>query len=137
MTNMLQTANFSNGVLPVHGRHHFDLEYLSQILMRQNEKFGILYTKHFYGFEKEGSCSAYRDASSISGHYFNFRYPIRQDMIDLTLRKMLNRPIWNEAVLALIPKNEIELELEELEKVKEQARVDAMDTKERRKYERA
>ena len=62
MTKMLATANFANAVLPVHGRHHFDLESLSQILMRQNEKFNMLYTKHYYGFEKEGSCSSYRDA---------------------------------------------------------------------------
>lgn len=36
----------------------------------------------------------------------------------------------------MIPKNEIEQELEDLAQAKEQARVDAMDTKERRRYDR-
>ena len=29
MTKMLQAANFDDAVLPVHGKHHFDLESLS------------------------------------------------------------------------------------------------------------
>lgn len=96
----------------------------------------MLYTKHFYGFEKEGSCSVYREASSITGHYFNYRYPIRQDLIDVTLRKMLNRPIWSEAIQALLPKNDLLLELEEQANEKELARVEAMEPKEKRRYER-
>lgn len=53
MQDIIKSVNFREGVLPVHSRFSFDLELLSQILMRQNDKFNLLYTKHFYGFEKE------------------------------------------------------------------------------------
>jgi len=49
--------------------------------MRQNDKYSMLFTKHFYGFEKEGTSASFRDAKSITGHYFNYRYPIRQEFI--------------------------------------------------------
>jgi hypothetical protein len=94
----------------------------------------MLYTKHYYGFEKEGSCSAYRDAQAITGHYFNYKYPINQSLMDETVRKMLNRPVWS--VKDLIPKNEWELKAEELQKEREEAKIDAMEPKERRRHER-
>jgi hypothetical protein len=33
--------------------------------MRQNDKFNMLYTKYFYGFEKEGASQFYRDGKNI------------------------------------------------------------------------
>ena len=61
--------------------------------MRQNEKFNMLYTKYFYGFEKENASSNYREGKSIAGHYFNYRYPIIESALNSTLKKALNIPI--------------------------------------------
>jgi hypothetical protein len=61
--------------------------------MRQNEKFNILYTKYFYGFEKEGSTNFYRENKSIIGHYFNYRYPILESSISSTLKRVINVPV--------------------------------------------
>jgi hypothetical protein len=47
---------------------------------------------------------------------------------------MLNRPVWT--VKDLIPKNEWEIKAEEELKQKEQDRIDAMENKERRRFER-
>lgn len=57
---MLQTLENTNpgAILPVSGRS-FQLEQLSQILMRQNDRLNMMYTKHFYGFEKEGKSEHY------------------------------------------------------------------------------
>ena len=47
---------------------------------------------------------------------------------------MLNRPVWS--VQDLIPKNEWELKADEYKQELEQARLEAMESKERRRYER-
>ena len=99
MQKILRAANFEEGLLPVHSRYSFDLELLSQILMRQNEKFNMLYTKYFYGFEKENASSNYREGKSITGHYFNYRYPILESALNSTLRKALNIPISDASFL--------------------------------------
>ena len=57
MHRILENAN-PGAILPMTGRQ-FDLEQLSQILMRQNDRLNMLYTKHFYGFEKEGKSESY------------------------------------------------------------------------------
>jgi len=57
MLSILEQAN-PGAILPVKG-NSFDLEQLSQILMRQNDRLNMLYTKHFYGFEKEGKSDTY------------------------------------------------------------------------------
>ena len=93
----------------------------------------MLYNKHFYGFEKEASSSVYRDNKSIFGHYFNYRYPIRQEFIPQTLKEMLNRPVWT--VGTLFPKNKFELEEIEEQKLAEVKRIEALEPKERRRYE--
>lgn len=85
MQRILKAANFEEGLLPVHSRYSFDLELLSQILMRQNEKFNMLYTKYFYGFEKEAATGFYREGKNIQGHYFNYRYPILESALKATL----------------------------------------------------
>lgn len=65
MQRICKNCNFEDGILPVHGRHSFELESLSQILMRQNDKFNMLYTKYFYGFEREGTTGFYREGKNI------------------------------------------------------------------------
>ena len=85
MQRVLRAANFEEGLLQVQGRYSFDIELLSQILMRQNEKFNMMFTKYFYGFEKEGATAAYREGKSITGHYVSYRYPVLESAIESTL----------------------------------------------------
>ena len=54
----------------------FDLEQLAQILMRQNDRLNMLYTKHFYGFEREGKSESYLE-KQVSSAVFPFKYPLR------------------------------------------------------------
>lgn len=108
MQRILRSANFEQGVLPVHSRYSFDLELLSQILIRQNDKFNMLYTKYFYGFEKEAATVSYRDGKSIQGHYFNYRYPFLESALDSTIARAINVPIKDAAFL--LPKSQHELD---------------------------
>ena len=59
MLRILESVN-PGAILPVTGRA-FQLEQLSQILMRQNDRLNMLYTKHFYGFEKGGKTEHYNE----------------------------------------------------------------------------
>jgi hypothetical protein len=116
MQRILKNCNFEEGVLPVHGRHSFDLEQLSQILMRQNEKFNMLYTKYFYGFEKEGTTAFYREGKGILGHYFNYRYPIVEEIARNLLPKLVNTPVTDAKTL--LPKTQEVIDAEETLKMK-------------------
>jgi hypothetical protein len=60
--------------------------------MRQNDKFNLLYTKHFYGFEKEQGNQTYREGKNIVGTYFQYRYPILEAKLK-GLQKLINCPI--------------------------------------------
>ena len=116
MLQTLRQAHFEQGVLPIQGKA-FDLEKLSQILMRQNEKFNMLYTKYFYGFEKEGSSQYYLD-KSVTGHHFNYKYRIKEELLTKTLMQMLCTPI--NDVSSFLPKPQEVIQKEEEEKEKEQ-----------------
>jgi len=70
----------------------------------------MLYTKYFYGFEKENATSFYREGKSITGHYFNYRYPILESALNTTLKRALNIPI--KDVEFLLPKSQITIENE-------------------------
>ena len=111
----------------------FDLEQLAQILMRQNERLNMLYTKHFYGFEKEGK-SDYFLEGKVTGHYFNYRYPFKESVLKYTLHKALNVPI--KDVKFLLPKPSSEIRKEEEAKAAEEERIAQMNERERRKWER-
>lgn len=117
MQRILRAANFEEGLLPVHTRHSFDIELLSQILMRQNEKFNLMYTKYFYGFEKEGASQAYRDGKGVKGHYVQYRYPILAAALPDTLERALNFPIEDAAVL--LPRDQKQIDAELREQAKE------------------
>lgn len=93
----------------------------------------MLYTKYFYGFEKEGATVAYRDGKATQGHYFNYRYPILESAINQTLVKALNIPI--KDVSFLLPKPQHEIEKEKQAQLELEARIAAMDTKEKRRYD--
>jgi len=56
-----------------------------------------LYNKYFYGFEKEGK-SQYFLANAVQGHYFNYRFPFKEELIGTVLPKVLNTPL-NESSL--------------------------------------
>ena len=74
MQRILESAN-PGGILPMTTRQ-FDLEQLAQILMRQNDRLNMLYTKHFYGFEREGKSESYLE-KQVSSAVFPFKYPLR------------------------------------------------------------
>ena len=93
----------------------------------------MLYTKYFYGFEKEGGTVIYRNGKSTQGHYFNYRYPILESTLYKIVKKAINVPIQN--VEFLLPKSEHEI-AKELEAQKDlEAKIAAMDAKEKRRYD--
>jgi hypothetical protein len=55
--HILCGASFENAVLPFNIK--IDLDALASILVKQSDKLNMFYTKHFYGFEKEGKCEYY------------------------------------------------------------------------------
>jgi len=63
----------------------------------------MLYTKYFYGFEKEGATVSYREGKGIQGHYIQYKYPVLETVIDLTLQKAINFPIADASIL--LPKS--------------------------------
>ena len=91
MTKTLMNANFSRNVILTAGKT-FDIDDLAKVLCYQNEKFSILYNKYFYGFEKEGK-SSYFLANQVKGTYFNFRYPLNEEMVPDILTKTINVPL--------------------------------------------
>ena len=93
----------------------------------------MLFTKHFYGFEKEGKSDYYLEGK-VTGHYFNFRYPFKESLLKYTLLKALNLPI--NSVKFLLPKTKAELAKEEEDKENQQALLNKMDERERKKWER-
>lgn len=111
MIRHLHNASYENSVLPMSAK--IDLESLAEIILRQSDKLNMFYTKHFYGFEKEGKCDYFQEKQS-SGHYFNFKYPLRKDLIEANLTKCLNVPV--DEVKFLLPKSQEELRVEAKEK---------------------
>lgn len=45
-------------------------------MMRQNDRLNMLYTKNFYGFEKEGKSDTYLE-KQVSAGIFPFKYPVK------------------------------------------------------------
>jgi len=105
--------------------------------MRQNDKLNLLYTKYFYGFEKEGR-SNYFFEKAVHGHYFNYRYPIKESMIGDTIMKVLNEPLTNFTQMGLRPEAPEDREIREKKEAVEQADLEAriaeMSSLEKRRY---
>lgn len=127
----LHNASYENSVLPMSAK--VDLEALADIILRQSEKLNMFYTKHFYGFEKEGKCDYFQE-KQCSGHYFNFRYPLRRDLLETNLGKCLNMPV--DDVKFLLPKTQGELREEAKERERVEYMLAQMTPRERRQYER-
>lgn len=70
--------------------------------MRQNDKLNILYTKFFYGFEKEGK-SNYFFEKAVFGHYFNYKIAFKEAFLGDTIMKALNEPITDVDEMGLRP----------------------------------
>lgn len=93
----------------------------------------MMYTKHFYGFEKECSSVAYREGKAITGHYFSYRYPVIEKLLTSRLQKALNLPV--NDVKFLLPRSEEDIQAEKQEKIDLEVRIAAMDAREKRRYE--
>lgn len=59
----------------------------------------MMYTKFFYGFEKEGATVSYREGKAISGHYVQYKYPILESALEKTLSTAINYPISDVSIL--------------------------------------
>lgn len=105
--------------------------------MRQNDKLNLLYTKFFYGFEKEGK-SNYFFEKAVHGHYFNYRYPIKEGLLGETIMKVLNEPVVDVDHLGLRPEAECDKEervrKEEEEKQKLDEKITKMSSLEKKRY---
>lgn len=132
MTSILRNASYENAVMPVQIK--IDMEALAKILLKQSDKLNMFYTKHFYGFEKEGKCDYYQEKAS-KGHYFNFKFPLKQDMLEDVLTRCLNIPV--NSIQFLLPKSYGERVKEERESAALEQRLANMTVRERRHYDRA
>jgi hypothetical protein len=105
--------------------------------MRQNDKLNILYTKYFYGFEKEGK-SNYFFEKAVFGHYFNYKIDFKEAFIGDTIMKALNEPILNVDEMGLRPEAaadaEQRMKLEAEEKQELDEKLAAMTVRERSRY---
>ena len=97
----------------------------------------IIYTKFFYGFEKEGR-SNYFFEKAVFGHYFNYKIPIKEAYLGSTIMKALNQPLFDIDGIGLRPealddateRKRIEAENNE----KEEAKLAEMTPREKKRY---
>lgn len=102
MRKQLCEVNDDANILNVKGRT-FEWKELETILQKKHSKYSLLYGKYFYGFEKEGR-SAYYLENSVTGAYYNFKIPLRVDLLNKTFHKVFNTPI--ETFKQLVPEEE-------------------------------
>ena len=75
-----------------------DLDALAKILLKQSDKLNMFYTKHFYGFEKEGKCDYYQE-KAVQGTYFGFKYPLKKKLVEKHFVTLIDRAIADGALL--------------------------------------
>ena len=102
MRKELCEVNDDANILNVRGRT-FEWKDLEEILQKKDHKYSLLYGKYFYGFEKEGK-SAYYLENASTGAYFNYRIPLRPDLLEKGIHKVFNNPIQDPS--SLIPEEE-------------------------------
>jgi flagellar biosynthesis GTPase FlhF len=102
MRKQICEVNDSENILNTKGRT-FEYKELADILKRKNNKYSLLYGKYFYGFEKEGRSSYYLE-NAVQGAYFNFKIPLKVDVLNKRLHKVFNNPI--EDPRDLVPEEE-------------------------------
>jgi len=97
----------------------------------------LLYTKFFYGFEKEGR-SNYFFEKAVFGHYFNYKIPIKETYLGSTIMKALNQPLFDIDSMGLRP--EAQVDADERERIemennqKEQEKLAEMTPREKKRY---
>lgn len=102
MRRELCEVNDDENILNVRGRT-FEWRDLEQILQKKDSKYSLLYGKYFYGFEKEGK-SAYYLENASTGIYFQYRIPLRVDLLEKGIHRVFNNPIQDPN--SLIPEEE-------------------------------
>jgi hypothetical protein len=70
--------------------------------MRQNERLNMLYTKHFYGFEKEGKSDTYLE-KQVSAGIFAFKYPVKLSELHDKLQPLVGKGFKN--IEFMLPKS--------------------------------
>lgn len=63
----------------------------------------MIYTKYFYGFEKEGASQIWTE-KKVTGSMFNYTYPVDEKMFMDKINLALNHPI--ESGAYLMPKSQ-------------------------------
>jgi len=101
--------------------------------MRQNDRLNMLYTKHFYGFEREGKSESYLEKQVQPGSVFTFKYPLRMYDVQDKVLPLVATGLRN--VDFLMPKTDEQLKEEAKQAEELQRKIDAMTPVERRKYE--
>lgn len=113
MYRTLMQANFERNVILTPGKS-FSLDDLAKVLCYQNEKFSILYNKYFYGFEKEGKSAYFLENAVETGTYFNYRYPMNEDLLPTTIMNAINLPL-SESIINKYVRPKYKSEIEEAE----------------------
>lgn len=136
MYSTLKNANFARNVILTPGRT-FNIDDLAKVICYQNEKFSILYNKYFYGFEKEGRSAYYLD-NAVQGAYFNFRYPLSEEVVSSHLTRALQLPLFKETIDREVRQiAQSRIEQDEEDKENEQKKINEMDESHRKRYLRA
>lgn len=96
----------------------------------------MFYTKHFYGFEKEGKCDYFQE-KAVTGHFFKFKWLLNEQMIKDKLVESLNMPINDQDIKRLLPRTRAELKEEKEEACRLEDMLQRMSVREKRTYDRA
>jgi len=92
----------------------------------------MLYTKHFYGFEKEGKSETYLEKQTTAS-VFSFKYPVKLSEIQDKLQTNVAKGLTD--VEFLLPKPLNDARDEEKEAAAEAEKLEQMSTIKRRRYE--
>jgi hypothetical protein len=63
----------------------------------------MLYTRHFYGFEKEGKSDTYLE-KQVTSSIFSFKYPLKLSEIQDKLHAYVTKPLTDVEIF--LPKSE-------------------------------
>lgn len=80
MTDILGEVNEKFKIVSVKGKS-LDFNEMTRVLGSKQDKYTLLYGKHFYGFEKEGRSSYFSEKQMGKGHYFTIDCPLKVDLI--------------------------------------------------------
>lgn len=64
----------------------------------KQDKYTLMYGKHFYGFEKEGKSSYFSEKQMENGFYVKLSFPLANSLLKHEKGGLLNvflKPIWH------------------------------------------